>query len=418
MADPSDITADPDAPAHAGGAAGADEQWLVDGGAPGEAEAWDDSWDDEYDQYDDDEDYVYVPEDRGLVRKLMAVGLSLVLFVFLVIGIGGYLLYSQVYPSSDASDPVLLVIPKDAGLATISRLLEEKEVISNATIFRYYAKWKNIPNIRAGQYDKLYKNDSMDHVIDRLKQGPLPPKFTEITLPEGLWLSDTITKIKEKYPDMSNDAAYQQAALTLTSKYRPAGKPLDGLLFPAGYRVEDDDKADPTKLLDQMVKKFEQVGNEIGLADASTKLNGAAGKTTIGPYEAITVASLIEGEAKAPEDRARIARVIYNRLKSDTRLDIDATVPFALGEHKQELTKTDLAVDSPYNTRKNKGLPPTPINSPGKESLVAALNPSTEPGSDKWLYYVLIDKEGHHFFTGNYNEFLNAQNKAREQGLL
>ncbi len=368
-------------------------------------------------EWDDDEDFVYVPEDRGVVRKITAVLVSLFVFVFLVLGLGGYWLYSQVNPGGSQTEAVAFIVPKDAGLATISRLLEEKEIITNATIFRYYAKSKNIPGIRAGEYDKLYKNDSMDHVIERLKQGPLPPKFTEITLAEGLWLNDTLQKITEKYPEMANPQALQQAAVSLKSKYRPADKPLDGFLFPAGYRVADSDKGDPQKLLDQMVKKFEQVGDEIGLQHADTTMSGVAGtKTHIGPYEVIIVASLVEAEAKVPEDRARIARVIYNRLKMTPNepIGIDATVLYALGEHKQEITKSDLEVDSPFNLRKKPGLTPNPINSPGKESLLAALNPSTEPGSDKWLYYVLVDKEGHHFFTGSYNEFQKAaQNQPK-----
>jgi UPF0755 protein len=393
VADPTPDSADPTTSV-AAPERSADEQWLAEGEVAAAADldagyddGYTDGYDDGYDDlgvYEDDEDYVYVPEDRGLVRKFMAVVACIVLFLFLVIGLGGYLLYSQVYPSSESTDAVVLVIPKDAGLATISRLLEEKEVISNATIFRYYAKWKNIPSIRAGEYDKLYKNDSMDHVIERLKQGPLPPKFTEILLPEGLWLVDTIAKIKEKYPDMSDDAAYQAAALSLKSKYRPDGKPLDGLLFPAGYRVEDDDKADPGQLLDQMVKKFEQVGDEIGLNDAATKLDGAAGKTSIGPYEALTVASLIEGEAKAPEDRARIARVIYNRLKSDQRLDIDATVPSALASTSRSSPRPTSRWTR-RSTPARTGLPPTPstrrARSPWSPRSTCPTSPAPTSGS-------------------------------------
>lgn len=390
-----------------------DAEWLDDGDE-GIEYVYDEPYDDE------DEDYVYVPEDRGVAKKFLVVACCMVLFIFSVVGFFGYWLYSQVNPSGGGGEPVVLVIPKDAGLATISRLLEEKEIIANATIFRYYAKWKDIPTIRAGQYDKLVKHDTMDHVIERLKQGPLPPKFAEVTFREGLWLTESVAKIKEAFPEMANDQAFQQAALTIKSKYRPANAPLDGFLFPAGYRVEDDDKNNPQKLIDQMVKKFEQVADEIGLQHADTTMAGVAGKTHIGPYEALIVASLVESEAKVPEDRARIARVIYNRLKlkPNEPVGIDATVLFAIGQRKPEITKTELDIDSPYNLRKNPGLTPTPINSPGKDSMIAALHPSEEPGSDQWLYYVLIDAKGNHLFTGNYNEFLRGQQTARENGLL
>lgn len=377
----------------------------------------------DWDDYEDDEDYVYVPEDRGIARKLLVVALTLFLVVFLVLGAGGYWLYSQVNPGEQGEE-VALVIPKDAGLAAVSNLLEDKGVVSNATIFRYYAKYKNIGTIKAGEYDRLYRNEPMDSVIDRLQQGPLPPKFTQVTVPEGLWLSDAVAKILTPQPNQQVVLAMDQTELGLAlqnaqSKFKPGDKPVEGFLFPATYRVEDGDKDNEQKLVTQMTQKFDQVGDEIGLGDAPGKLSGFVGdKLSISPYEAVVIASLIEAEAKVPEDRPRIARVIYNRLQRGMKLEIDASVLYALGEHKTQLTKSDLDTDSPYNTRKYGGLPPTPINSPGKDSLLAALNPSTEPGAETWLYYVLIDAQGHHLFTGNYNEFLRAADKARQDGLL
>lgn len=375
-------------------------------------------WDD--DQWEDD-DYVFVPEDRGVGRKFAYVGLTFVLVIFLGLGSGGFWLINQINPPGGGSgEPVTLVIPNDAGLATISRLLEEKGVVSDATIFRYYARWKDISTVRAGEYDRLHTNDSMDQVIERLDQGPIPPKFSEATFPEGLWLSETAATAIETYPEMDP----YEFALALTSpdtprsRYQPEGSSFDGFLFPATYRVEDPDRGDEQKLIDQMVKQFDTVGQEIGLENATAMLEGQAGDVVITPYDAITVASLIEGEANQPAERARVARVIYNRLKLDMSLGLDASVLFALGERKTDLTVSELDVDSPYNTRKFGGLPPGPINSPGKQSLVAALNPSTEEGSDGWLYYVLIDTEGNHFFTDDYDEFLRAGQKAREDGVF
>jgi UPF0755 protein len=125
----------------------------------------------------------------------------------------------------------------------------------------------------------------------------------------------------------------------------------------------------------------------------------------ISVYEAIIVASMIEAEASVAGDRDKIAAVIYNRLDEGMTLGIDATVLYAIGEHKEELTVSDLEVDSPYNTRKYPGLPPTPIGAPGSASLEAALNPA----DGTWLYYVLADCEGNHAFSTSYDEFL--QNK-------
>ena len=117
------------------------------------------------------------------------------------------------------------------------------------------------------------------------------------------------------------------------------------------------------------------------------------------------MASLIEKEVSVPEERAIVAAVIYNRLKEGMTLGIDATVRYALDKWTGDLTSQDLKVDSPYNTRVKKGLPPTPISNPRVESLEAAL----KPAEVDYLYYVLEDTEGHHFFTASYDKFLEAK---------
>ena len=121
--------------------------------------------------------------------------------------------------------------------------------------------------------------------------------------------------------------------------------------------------------------------------------------------QVVTVASLIEKEAANPEEKPLIASVIYNRMRKDTPLQIDATIQYALKRPKASLSLTDLKVDSPYNTYENKGLPPGPICSPGRESLLAALNPA----NTDYLYYVLEANGEKHFFAKNYDDFLRAK---------
>ena len=136
--------------------------------------------------------------------------------------------------------------------------------------------------------------------------------------------------------------------------------------------------------------------------------------TGLTPYEAIIVASLIEEEAKVPEDRAKISRVIHNRIEQGMKLEIDASVIYALGRHTTELTFADLNFDSPYNTRLNPGLPPTPIAAPGRAALEAAINPA----EGDWLFYVLADEDGSHFFTDDFDEFQQQVAKSRAEGLF
>jgi UPF0755 protein len=156
-----------------------------------------------------------------------------------------------------------------------------------------------------------------------------------------------------------------------------------------------------------MATHFEVVADEIQL-DARA---AAMGYT---PQQIITIASMIEEEARVDEDRTKIARVIYNRLASGTRLDIDATTLYAVGKEGNTLTQSDLDSDSPYNTRKVSGLPPGPIASPGRASLEAALAPVDGP----WTYYVLADEDGHHAFTDDPDEFERLVAEAEEKGLL
>jgi UPF0755 protein len=177
------------------------------------------------------------------------------------------------------------------------------------------------------------------------------------------------------------------------------------LLWPDTYRVADTD--DEIDVLGSMVSEFEKNADALGLENATTE-----GHT---PYEILTVASLIEAEAKVDEDRPLIASVIYNRLRMGMPLQIDATVLYASGDPtKQTITRADLDKDSPYNTYKVKGLPPTPIASVSAASLKAAL----APAQTDYLFYVIGDKDGRHKFAKTYAEQQANIDAARAAGLL
>jgi UPF0755 protein len=157
-----------------------------------------------------------------------------------------------------------------------------------------------------------------------------------------------------------------------------------------------------------MVEQFDSVMNELDAEARSTALG-------MSPYEVLIVASMIEEEASVPEERPQVARVIYNRLDQGQPLGIDATSCYETGEIPCELTREQLESDSPYNTRNRQGLPPTPISSPGRSSIEAALNPA----EGDWLYYVLDAEanDGTHVFTSSYDDFLAARERCQEAGL-
>ncbi|MCB1249567.1 MAG: endolytic transglycosylase MltG [Acidimicrobiales bacterium] len=385
--------------------------------ADDEYERYDEPYDDEIVYDDDDGEYVYIPREMGIVRKGMVVFAVFAVVVVGLVGVAGWWAVSQVRGTGQTGDEVTLSVPTGATLTQVSSLLEEAGVIENGTIFRYYGKWKGLESVKAGQYDDLYQGMALDDVIVRLQADPLPEQFIDVNFPEGMTFAAMHSKILNSFPQMTDAELVnaEAAAVAGATKYHTPQQPLEGFLFPATYRVQESAIADEGALLGQMMTKFDQVADEVGLADAPTKLSGVAGSREVTPYEALIVASMIEKEAKVDEDRAKIARVIYNRLERNMRMEIDATLFYCPElRDKQELTRSDLQIDCPYNTRQRSGLPPTPIANPGKASLEAALNPA----EGEWLYYVLSDAEGRHFFTDDYDEFLDAQAQAQQDGLL
>ena len=180
---------------------------------------------------------------------------------------------------------------------------------------------------------------------------------------------------------------------------------LEGFLFPATYELTDDTTA--AELVDEQLAAYDANAAQVNYAYARSK--------NLTPYDVLILASMIEREVAVPRERPIVAGVMYNRLKAGMRLDIDATVQYALGEWKPELSAADLAIDSPYNTRKFAGLPPGPISNPGLDSIRAAARPAKVP----YLYYVARnDGTGRHFFATTPEQFEKdvAQSEANAGG--
>jgi UPF0755 protein len=347
---------------------------------------------------------------RGSRRRIL---FALVAMVLIGVIAFGYWANGQVNPGS-SGDPVAFTISKGATTSDVGRTLEQQGIITSAAVFGWYLKVNGGGPFQAGEYDGLRLHSSMGSVVSVLEKGPAPPKTVSFLVREGLWITETKALISQTFPTI------EPATLdTVMSSTHPALQPtgssnLEGFLFPAKYEVAQTDVGNAQKIIDQMLAAFDRVSATEGLPAASTKLVGVAGRATVTPYQVLIVASLVESEAKVPEDRAKIARVIYNRMARGEMLGIDASVLYALQKRKTSLTNSDLKVDSPYNTRLKNGLPPTPINSPGQDSIHAALNPT--PGD--WLYYVLTDTDGHHYFTNSAADFQRAVNDAKARGIF
>ena len=216
----------------------------------------------------------------------------------------------------------------------------------------------------------------------------------KVTFPEGLRRED-IAKILGDKTDISPDEYLRLTASGAQGQHLAgvsSPRSLEGFLFPATYDVF---KATTAKdLVDQQLAAYRNNTANVGYA--------AAARKNLTRYDVLIIASLVEREVRRPDERRVVAGVIYNRLHDHMRLDIDATVQYALGSWKTNLTQSDLNIDSPYNTRRFKGLPPGPISNPGVASIQAAANPVHTP----YLYYVARnDGSGGHYFATTEAQF-------------
>ncbi len=350
---------------------------------------------------------VYLPPERSVWRRAAPVVGTIVAVALLVLALAGWWTARQVNPPDAPGKAVTVAIPDGSSDSQIASVLAAHGVVANASVFRWYVKLTAAGPFKAGTYDGLHAPESMSDVVKRLDRAPLPPATRTLVIPEGLWLSEIRAKILTTFPEMK-PADLDHALATVHSKYQPAGSTdLEGFLFPATYQVLLTDVGNPQKLIAQMVTKFDQEADSLNL-NAQAK---ALGYT---PYQVLAVASMVEEEAKVPGDRPKIARVIYNRLAKGMSLGLDTTVEYALQQRILNITNSQLATPSPYNTRLHTGLPPGPISSPGLASLQAALNPT--PGD--WIYFVLAAPDGSQYFTASYSDFQRATAKARAEGLF
>ncbi|MDQ3963462.1 MAG: endolytic transglycosylase MltG [Actinomycetota bacterium] len=330
-------------------------------------------------------------------RGKLVVAVGILLGLVGVAALGGYMYLRSIgtFGTNEPGRPIEIVIPEGASAIEIGRLLESKGVIESTLAWRVALFLEGGGEaIEAGKYN-LFVDLTAPDALALLSKGATVD-FVTVTFPEGSWVAD-FARIVGKSTHIS--AAEFTAALDsgeVTSKLKPDDvDTFEGLLFPSTYQVIEKDTA--VTLAQRIVDEFER---QVARIDFS----GVAADVSV--YEAIIVASMVEAEAKVDNERPKVASVIYNRLAVGEKLGIDATVLYALGEHKDTLTVSELAIDSPYNTRLYAGLPPTPIGAPGSESLEAA----AEPAPGELFFYVVADCQGHHAFSETAAEF--ARDKA------
>ncbi len=293
---------------------------------------------------------------------------------------------------------VRVVIPRGANLRVAAESLHKAHVVGNAAAFRVYAMLRGGDrSIKAGTY-VLQPSLSWGEVLDVLRGGKSVER--RITIPEGWSLEQIVPQLARVLdaPVDSIDAAVRDTAL-LHALDIPTPT-LEGYLFPDTYVFPDG--TTPRAAVKLMVGRFLQVWQP---AWDTTLQQRAMSRNDI-----MALAAIIEKEARLPEERPVIAAVYMNRVKAGMLLQADPTVQYALGHHVARVLYKHLEIDSPYNTYKYKGLPPGPIASPGKPSIVAALNPANVP-----YRYFVAHPDGHHEFTTDFAAHSVAVKQARRE---
>ncbi|WP_091539076.1 endolytic transglycosylase MltG [Alkaliphilus peptidifermentans] len=323
------------------------------------------------------------------MKKLLSILLLLVLLGGLILMLPGYLSVASF------DEPVEIVVPNGASLHQVAELLHQEGVIKSKAWFKHLAKAENVDrSIKPGNYI-FSPNITISQIFELLKKGT-PGKPVILTVPEGY----TLFQIAQRVESLNLGTA--EEFLAATEKYYEENYDfqtdnlyfnLEGYLYPDTYHFNN--TSTPEDIVWRMAKTMEDIFTQ--------EFKSRADELNLTLHEVLTIASIIEREAYHDEERPTVSGVIYNRLKINMLLQIDATVIYGLGEGKEHINRVlyaHLETPNPFNTYKNTGIPPGPIAAPGKASIHAALYPEEHD----YLYYVL--GENGHVFGKTYQEHL------------
>ena len=307
-----------------------------------------------------------------------------------VLAAAGWLAWLTYAPSTPPQNTALLLRP---GYSTrhIAVELKKAGVIHSEPAFLLWHALHPKPSLKAGEY--LFEHEAtLPQVYARIARGDI--FFHEVTIPEGYTMFDIAKAMEDAKLGTAADFLHiAETQAQLISDLAPQAKSLEGYLFPNTYQFTRTQSQE--EMIGMMVHQFRQVAQQIGLA---------AGPDATGTdvNRIVTMASIVEKETAAPDERPRVASVYYNRLRQRMALDADPSVIYAellAGTYQGALHHADLSVNSPYNTYRFPGLPPGPIGNPGRSALEAALHPDTT----NFLYFV-ADGSGHHRFAESLEE--------------
>lgn len=300
-------------------------------------------------------------------------------------------------------EEVEFVIGKGEGATQVAERLETEQLIGSKLAFLYYVMHSRLEDkLQSGAY-RISGTMTIPEMVQQFTEGKVIPPGVKVTFPEGFtakMMAERLEKnnlpadeflqiVTNPYPKWREKYSFLQSV--------PTGKSLEGFLFPDTYIFPKE--ATGELIVDELLQTFER--------KALPLFTQYQGKTKLSFYESLILASIVEEEGKNAEERRMISDVFLKRLAIGQPLQSDATVNYALGTSKMQPTFKDIESDSPYNTYKNVGLPPTPIASPGVESLRAALDPLP----NDYFYFLNNLKTGETVFSKTFEEHVANRDK-------
>ena len=352
-------------------------------------------------------------KETSIIKKIMKYFMIALLVIVLV---GGFFTWNYIKGETQPVDTaqtelVSFEIEQGASVKEVSKALEKEGIIRNSKLFNFYLKFKNVSGFKSGLYH-VSKSMTLDEIIAELSgQGKdKDQNATKVLIREGEQLTDIAKEVEKSTKYSAEDFMakvqdedflrylVQKFPKLLTQSYNgyQVKYVLEGYLFPATYDMNDSKTLQ--MLITEMVAKTDEV-----MSKYYDKI--LASDYTL--QEIMAMASLIEKEGTKLEDRKKISSVFHNRIKENMKLQTDVSVQYALGEHKEALSLSDLEVDSPYNLYQNYGVGPGPYNSPSEDSIVAAL----EPEKTDYLYFLADIHTKEIYYAKTYEEHLELKAK-------
>ena len=352
-------------------------------------------------------------KETSIIKKIMKYFMIALLVIVLV---GGFFTWNYIKGETQPVDTaqtelVSFEIEQGASVKEVSKALEEEGIIRNSKLFNFYLKFKNVSGFKSGLYH-VSKSMTLDEIIAELSgQGKdKDQNATKVLIREGEQLTEIAKEVEKSTKYSAEDFMakvqdedflrylVQKFPKLLTQSYNgyQVKYVLEGYLFPATYDMNDSKTLQ--MLITEMVAKTDEV-----MSKYYDKI--LASDYTL--QETMALASLIEKEGTKLEDRKKISSVFHNRIKENMKLQTDVSVQYALGEHKEALSLSDLEVDSPYNLYQNYGVGPGPYNSPSEDAIVAAM----EPEKTDYLYFLADIHTKEIYYAKTYEEHLELKAK-------